>query len=151
MTTISQPSRCYTNSIDVDVSSLTLTQEQIDALSSITISNGGSGYCTFTSGGGLTIGGSSGAGGSGSYCYTIPSNCWGASGTISSTASVCIPSIDISSIYGVEWQTKFPEWNRIQNMIEEYPGLKIAFEKFKTVYELVKDDYDTPKDQRVRP
>jgi hypothetical protein len=47
-----------------------------------------------------------------------------------------------------EWNGTFPEWNRVQNMCEQYPGLKIAFEKFKTVYKLVKDDYDTPKDKK---
>jgi hypothetical protein len=50
-----------------------------------------------------------------------------------------------------EWIDSFPAWDRIQNMCEEYPGLKIAFEKFKTTYKLVKDDYDTPKDKRKTP
>ena len=50
-----------------------------------------------------------------------------------------------------EWVNGFPEWERIQNMCDEYPGLKIAFEKFKTTYKLVKDDYDTPKDKRKTP
>ena len=47
-----------------------------------------------------------------------------------------------------EWENSFPDWDRIQKMCETYPGLKIAFEKFKTTYYLVKDDYDTPKDQK---
>ena len=45
----------------------------------------------------------------------------------------------------------FPDWERVQNMCKEYPGLKIAFEKFVTTYKLVKDDYDTPKDKRAKP
>ena len=45
----------------------------------------------------------------------------------------------------------FPEWSRVEKMCEEYPGLKIAFEKFKTTYKLVRDDYDTPKDKRLKP
>ena len=45
-----------------------------------------------------------------------------------------------------EFVDAFPEYNRIQAMCECYPGLQIAFEKFKTVYKLVKDDYDNPKD-----
>ena len=60
---------------------------------------------------------------------------------------------------GYEWSYKipeefvdaFPEWQRITKMCEEYPGLKIAFEKFKTTYYLVKDHYDTPEDQRPLP
>jgi hypothetical protein len=50
-----------------------------------------------------------------------------------------------------EWTNSFPDFNRIQKMCEEYPGLKIAFEKFKTTYKLVKDHYDTPEDQRPLP
>jgi hypothetical protein len=50
-----------------------------------------------------------------------------------------------------EWIDGFPGWERIQDMCDTYPGLKIAFEKFKTTYKLVKDDYDTPKDKRKTP
>ena len=51
----------------------------------------------------------------------------------------------------IEWVDKFPEWTKITDMCKQYPGLAIAFEKFKTTYKLVKDDYDTPKDQRPKP
>lgn len=44
----------------------------------------------------------------------------------------------------IEWQNNFPNWARVQDMIEKYPGLKIAFENFKVFYEMVKDDYDNP-------
>jgi hypothetical protein len=63
-------------------------------------------------------------------------------------------SIDTSSFkinLPEEWVDTFPDFNRVQKMCEEYPGLKIALEKFKTVYKLVKDHYDTPKDKRPRP
>jgi len=62
-----------------------------------------------------------------------------------------------AGVSGYEWQMQeefvncMPDFNRIQKMCEEYPGLKIAFEKFKTTYKLVKDHYDTPEDQRPRP
>ena len=45
----------------------------------------------------------------------------------------------------------FPDLERVKKMCEEYPGLKIAYEKFVTTYKLVRDDYDTPKDQRPKP
>ena len=41
-----------------------------------------------------------------------------------------------------------PDINRIENMCKEYPGLAIAFEKFKTTYNIVKYDYDNPKDKK---
>jgi len=69
----------------------------------------------------------------------------GPTGTIS--GSGIYPTFHI----GIEWEDKFPDWSRVQNMCDQYPGLKIAFEKFKTVYKLVKDHYDTPEDQRPIP
>lgn len=50
-----------------------------------------------------------------------------------------------------EWVDCFPDFKRIEDMCKEYPGLKIAYDQFKTVYALVRDDYDTPKDKRVKP
>jgi hypothetical protein len=41
-----------------------------------------------------------------------------------------------------------PDINRIEKMCKEYPGLAIAFDKFKTTYNIVKDDYDNPKDKK---
>jgi hypothetical protein len=43
-----------------------------------------------------------------------------------------------------EWVDTFPVWNRVQDMCEQYPGLKVAFDNFKVFYEMVKDDYDNP-------
>lgn len=57
-------------------------------------------------------------------------------------------SIDWGIKINEEWVNGFPEWDRIGEMCKVYPGLKIAFEKFKTTYYLVKDDYDTPKDKK---
>lgn len=51
----------------------------------------------------------------------------------------------------VEWVDKFPDWHRMQKMCEMYPGLKLAFDKFKTTYNLVKDDYDNPPEKRIKP
>lgn len=44
----------------------------------------------------------------------------------------------------VEWADSFPDWNRVQEMCKQYPGLEIALRNFRTIYELVKDDYDNP-------
>ena len=86
--------------------------------------------------------------GTGGYTYTIPS---GGSGT--SISSVTIGSVGGGSTSSYIWKSpeefedSFPEWNRIQKMCKAYPGLEIAFEKFKTTYYLVKDDYDNPKEK----
>ena len=50
-----------------------------------------------------------------------------------------------------EFVDTFPDYTRVQKMCKEYPGLKIAYEKFVTTYKLVRDDYDTPKDKRPKP
>ena len=81
------------------------------------------------------------------------------------TSPVTISSLTTAQITGIsafdtsafsfkipeEWEDKFPDFDRIQKMCKEYPGLQIAFEKFKTTYLLVKNHYDTPEDQRPLP
>ena len=113
-------------------------------LSSITLTNSGSGY----SGGYTTISTNTTtcipcypSGTSNAFCFTNGS-------------TINVSSIDMSNIWsnsGEEWIHKFPDFDRIEKMCKEYPGLAIAFEKFKTVYKLVADDYDTPKNKRAKP
>jgi hypothetical protein len=47
-----------------------------------------------------------------------------------------------------EWVDSFPDWQRVQDMCKKYPGLDIALRNFQTIYTLVKDDYDNPKDEK---
>lgn len=79
---------------------------------------------------------SSGAVGAGAYTVSIPS----------SSDTITLTGIDSYSAFNipVEWIDTFPQWSRVQDMCEKYPGLKIAFENFKVIYEMVKDDYDNP-------
>lgn len=46
-----------------------------------------------------------------------------------------------------EWVDAFPDWRRVQDMCKTYPGLEVALRNFQTIYTLVKDDYDNPKDE----
>jgi len=117
--------------------SITLTDEQLAELSNSTITlNGSNCYGTLT------------------YpCYT--SSVSSVSYTTSTTGSTfCIPNINISNVdvWGsTEWVNSFPAWGRIEDMCKEYPGLKLAFEKFKNTYNLVKDDFDLPPEKRIKP
>jgi hypothetical protein len=43
------------------------------------------------------------------------------------------------------FDTGFPEWEDFQNMCEEYPALKIAYEHMKVFYKLSKDDWKSKK------
>ena len=89
-----------------------------------------SGSGTFTTGSTVTIGGVGGISSLNSYAVDA------------STFQVNVPE---------EFVECLPDFDRVQKMCKEYPGLQIAFEKFKTTYLLVKNHYDTPEDQRPRP
>ena len=103
------------------------------------------------------------SGGTGSnYYYNTGA---GGQGVISNTMSISGGGYTVSSGISInditptsftwkmpeEFVDAFPDYDRIEKMCKEYPGLAIAFEKFKTVYNLVKDHYDTPEDQRPKP
>ena len=138
MTTTLAPEDYLTTLSSGDTITFINNSNTID-LSSITLSSSGSGYSSSTT----------------SMCipcypttYATNSACFTNGSTIS------IGNIDMSNIWsssGEEWIHKFPDFDRIEKMCEEYPGLAIAFEKFKTVYKLVADDYDTPKNKRAKP
>ena len=123
-----------------EISSITLTDDQLAALttSTITLSGTGSGYISNIS-----------------YpCYTSGTSAGITYTTTASSTSFCIPplnGINISVWGQTEWVDSFPAWARIEKMCEEYPGLKFAFEKFKNTYNLVKDDYDSPPEKRIKP
>ena len=64
-------------------------------------------------------------------------------------SGITINDIDINTDqftfnFPEEWIDTFPDWDRVKDMCEKYPGLEIAFRNFQTVYQLVKDDYDNP-------
>ncbi len=92
------------------------------------------------------------SGGSGSnQIYIDNSTMYTTPGNISTVTLGPISATDLESFIfnpPEEWSNSFPEWDRIQKMCDIYPGLKIAFEKFKTTYKLVKDDYDNPDTQK---
>jgi phosphoenolpyruvate carboxylase len=47
-----------------------------------------------------------------------------------------------------EFVDSFPSWQRVQDMCKKYPGLEVALQNFRTMYTLIKDDYDSPKDEK---
>jgi hypothetical protein len=122
-------------------STLKFNNTDISATCYSTIINGStsSNTITFTGGSGATT----------NFAYINSPSTY----TISAGGNTCISGIDTinGGFYGEDWVNKFPDFDKIQKMCEEYPGLKIAFEKFKTTYKLVRDHYDTPKDQRPKP
>jgi hypothetical protein len=80
---------------------------------------------------------------------------YGSGATVGGITNIgTISSIDTSTFTfnpSEEWVNCFPDFNRIEKMCKEYPGLKIAYEKFVTTYKLVADHYDTPEDKRPKP
>jgi len=80
--------------------------------------------------------------------YTIPAL---TTSQISQLQSIQIDQYtggDWGTVWNQEWQHRFPDWSRVQDMCIKYPGLKIAFDNFKTFYEMCKDDYDNPTPKR---
>ena len=122
-----------TTSSAQSICSITLTKEQLDELSKSTISftSGGSGYYTSA---------------------TVPAFTYTTSTTTASSFCINPPDFGNISVWSnTEWVDSFPSWARVEKMCKEYPGLKVAFEKFKNTYNLVKDDYDTPPEKRIKP
>ena len=50
-----------------------------------------------------------------------------------------------------EWVDTFPDYSKVQEMCDKYPAFKIAFEKFKQMYDLVEDDYEAKKGNKYVP
>jgi hypothetical protein len=158
MTTSSQPESSLEDllkqlreKIEEPISNITVKDNTVDT---ITLTNTGAGYSPYmySSTGASCLTGSYTIGTS--LCNTISYNNGSTISTICpSNSTINIGAIDTSTMFswGEEWKDRFPAWDRILDMCEHYPGLKIAFEKFKTVYKLVRDDYDTPENKRPLP
>tara|TARA_B100000586_G_C19958533_1_gene362703 strand:- start:130 stop:465 length:336 start_codon:yes stop_codon:yes gene_type:complete len=62
--------------------------------------------------------------------------------------TVTAPSTPISiNIGNDDWDIKSKNWPSemcIKGMIDQFPSLKIQYDKFMTVYNLVKDEYEEP-------
>ena len=131
---------CLTTS-SIDLDTITLTGA-IGASYYYTTGAGTSGFSNDT----ITISGGGGGSSVSSRDYTIGSG--GSGGFTGITAQ------DISTFnwnLNEEFVNCLPDLDRVKKMCEEYPGLKIAYEKFVTTYKLVRDDYDTPEDKRPKP
>ena len=87
------------------------------------------------------------------YIDTTANMNYNISTDINGTYTIMSDTISINSDYNFNWGDaeefvdSFPDWQRIQDMCKKYPGLEIALRNFQTVYTLVKDDYDNPKDE----
>ena len=94
-----------------------------------------------------------GAGGSSMDTITISGGGAGSAYTIGSGAGIIAQDIGTTFTWKLpeEFVDAFPDYDRVQQMCKEYPGLKLAYEKFVTTYKLVRDHYDTPEDQRPKP
>ena len=51
--------------------------------------------------------------------------------------------------YSFDFEDRWPSQHTIQDMIKEYPALKIQYEKFVEIYNLVKDDYRSGQKKNV--
>lgn len=86
-----------------------------------------------------------------SYYYNTGAGAGGSLGTITisggGSGGTTIGSLGTTSFnwkMPEEFVDAFPDYEKIQKMCKAYPALEIAMRNFKTVYDLVKDDYDSP-------
>lgn len=68
--------------------------------------------------------------------------------TINATDTISTEGLSFNWGAAEEWIDSFPDWDRVNAMCKQYPGLEIALKNFQTIYTLVKDDYDNPKDKK---
>lgn len=110
-----------------DVNTITLTGSNTSAttIGTITFDTSTNMYTTY------------GAGGS---TYTIGSGI--------TSNNITIDTSTFNWVLPEEWKDDFPKWGRVQEMCKQYPALEIALRNFRTIYELVKDDYDNPAPKR---
>lgn len=146
MTTSSLPKDYLTTSSDTitltttDGDPITISSIDTSTLANISIASGGIGISSIGAIGANTS-------------YSIGGLSTSVAGSTITFSNINSTTYDTSTFkinLPEEWVNCFPEFSRIESMCEEYPGLKIAFEKFKTTYLLVKNHYDTPEDQRPR-
>ena len=62
--------------------------------------------------------------------------------TIGNLETINTDSFSFGSWIIEEFDGRFPDYSRIIDMCKQYPGLEIAYRKFKEVYKMVKEDYD---------
>jgi hypothetical protein len=85
--------------------------------------------------------------------YTVTFDTNGAGTNYSTVTAPSTPiSINVDKdVLGNEWHRKtFDNWPSeviIEDMIKKYPGLKLQYDKFMTVYNLVKDQYEYEEPQ----
>jgi len=74
--------------------------------------------------------------------------------TTSTSDTITLNDITLNTDYQISWGDSeefvdsFPDWQRVQDMCKQYSGLEIALRNLQTIYTLVKDDYDNPKDKK---
>lgn len=75
-------------------------------------------------------------------------------GTSTLSGTVNLNNIDASVFtwkLPEEWVDSFPDYNKVKEMCDTYPAFKIAFDKFKQMYDLVEDDYEAKKGNKYVP
>ncbi len=82
-----------------------------------------------------------------------PYNTYGSgSVTIGNIETVDLSGIEsftsFTNLYKEEFDGRFPDYEKVLDMCKEYPGLEIAYRKFKEVYKMVKEDYDGKQRER---
>lgn len=83
---------------------------------------------------------------------TLTGSTYSSGTTIGNIETIDLSAIEsfssFTNLYKEEFDGRFPDYERVQEMCKEYPGLEIAYRKFKEVYKMVKEDYDGKERER---
>ena len=64
------------------------------------------------------------------------------------TIDIDLDNITINHIDPVEFEDTMPDLYKIKSMCEDYPALEKAYEKFKTIYKMVHQDWKGKQDEQ---
>lgn len=88
----------------------------------------------------------------GNDIITLTGSTYSSGTTIGNIETIDLSAIEsfssFTNLYKEEFDGRFPDYERVQEMCKEYPGLEIAYRKFKEVYKMVKEDYDGKERER---
>lgn len=62
--------------------------------------------------------------------------------------NIDLSSINISTLNPVEFEDHMPSVAKVEDMCTEYPALEKAYENFKSVYAMVKQDWQGKQDEK---
>ena len=85
----------------------------------------------------------------GMQTYDINQN-WISIGNLTSD-TINLDDLDINILEPVEFEDRMPDVAKVEDMCNDYPALRKAYENFKTIYKMVHQDWQGRQDAENEP